>query len=352
MARDGTTQGGADSGVDGGAAGGGDSGGAPDEHTVTALVAAAGAAPSMFNAQPWRFRYLRDAVTLQLRAALDRTLPHADPHGRALHLGCGAALFNLRVAAAGAGWEPVVTLLPDPFDPRLLATVRLAAAVSPDLELARLRPAIPERHSSRQPFRDELVPEPVRAALRRAAELEGAELHFPSAWHVRAILELVRDAEGRDRDTPARAEERERWTRDADAARTATDGLLAEALGPRLGYGGFPLRDATARRSAFAAGDPTPYEEEPQLALLGTGEDRPADWLRAGQAMERVLLLATGYGLSTGLTTQVLEWSELRWPVRDPESGMGQVQMVIRLGYGPPVPRSPRRPVDQILEIV
>jgi hypothetical protein len=323
----------------------------PDEQTVTSLAAAAGTAPSMFNAQPWRFRYLRDAATFQLRAALDRTLPHADPHGRALHLGCGAALFNLRVAVAHAGWEPVVTLLPDPYDPRLLATVRLAPAEAPDPELARLHPTLTRRRSSRLPFRDELVPEPVRARLRGAAELEGGQLHFPSVWHVRAILELVRDAEGRDRATPARAEERERWTRTPEEARTATDGVVEQVLGPYGGYHGIPVRDLAGRHSAFEEGDPTPFEEEPQLALLGTAEDRAADWLRAGQAMERVLLLCTEYGLSTGLTTQVLEWSELRWPVRDPESGMGQVQMVIRLGYGPPVPGSPRRPVGQTLEL-
>jgi hypothetical protein len=46
---------------------------------------------------------------------------------RALHIACGAALFNLRLAVAVAGRQPVVRLLPDPGQPLLLATVRLAA---------------------------------------------------------------------------------------------------------------------------------------------------------------------------------------------------------------------------------
>ncbi|MQY36610.1 hypothetical protein SRB17_46120 [Streptomyces sp. RB17] len=40
---------------------------------------------------------------------------------RGVHLGCGAALFNLRVAAAAAGRHPAVRLLPDRADPQLLA---------------------------------------------------------------------------------------------------------------------------------------------------------------------------------------------------------------------------------------
>jgi hypothetical protein len=79
--------------------------GAPrlDEKTVATLVAEATAAPSMHNAQPWRFRFLADERLLLLRADPERAMPRSDPGDRALHIGCGAALFNLRVAAAHAG---------------------------------------------------------------------------------------------------------------------------------------------------------------------------------------------------------------------------------------------------------
>ena len=96
-----------------------------DSTTVTALVEDATAAPSMHNAQPWKFRYLSSTGTMQLRADPERTMPKSDPTHRAVHLGCAAALFNLRVAAVHAGREPVTTLLPDPADPWLLAEVTL-----------------------------------------------------------------------------------------------------------------------------------------------------------------------------------------------------------------------------------
>jgi hypothetical protein len=88
---------------------------------VTAFIEAAAAAPSLHNAQPWKFRFHPGSGTLQLYADPERGLPATDPDGRGLHLGCGAALFNLRVAAVAAGREPTVRLLPDASDPALLA---------------------------------------------------------------------------------------------------------------------------------------------------------------------------------------------------------------------------------------
>ena len=55
-----------------------------------------------------------------------RMLWIADPPGRALHLSCGAALFNLRLAIRMLGAKPLVWPLPDPdAEPTLLASVRL-----------------------------------------------------------------------------------------------------------------------------------------------------------------------------------------------------------------------------------
>lgn len=93
------------------------------------------------------------------------------------------------------------------------------------------------------------------------------------------------------------------------------------------------------------------FEQNPHIVLLGTSGDKPDDWLRAGQALQRVLLQATADGLVTSMTSQPLEWPALRWTVRDPGSAMTHVQMVIRLGYGPQGPTTPRRPVAEVLDI-
>ncbi|MFE2276741.1 Acg family FMN-binding oxidoreductase [Streptomyces sp. NPDC059454] len=321
--------------------------------TVTALVHDATAAPSLHNAQPWRFRCFLGSRTLHVRSDPQRAVPHTDPRGRALHLGCGAALMNLRVTAAHADLLPEVRLLPDPQDPLLLAAVHLADEVGRqrDEELVRLHPAIRRRHTSRHPFAEKDIPENVRATLRDAAELEGAALLFPGSWHAETVLDLIHDAESRDTLDPETSEDLVRWTRLGLEADTAVDGVPEYAFGPRKRDGKAPVRDFAGRRRVADRGTTT-FEHNPHLALLSTPDDGPADWLSAGQALERVLLEATLADLATSLTSHALEDRALRLLARDPASGTGQVQMVLRLGYGPRGPATPRRPVRDVLEIV
>ncbi|MFE1248512.1 Acg family FMN-binding oxidoreductase [Streptomyces sp. NPDC058735] len=320
------------------------------DEDVAALVRDAAAAPSMHNAQPWRFRYHRHEHTIEVCADLGRAMPHADPDTRALHLGCGAALLNLRVALAHRGWGTDTLLLPDPTDRTLLATVRPTGRDDGTSGLAALYPAIPRRHTNRYPFEERDIPADVRTALAAAARAEGVTLAFPSPWHLQEVLELAREAEARNLTDRGSDEDLARWTR-GGPSETVGDGVPSYAFGPRLRGGKAPMRDfaGTRRTPGRAAKD---FERNPHLALLSTPRDSPEDWLRAGQAMERVLLLATLEGLSSSFATQPLEWTDLRWPLRDPVTGRGFPQMVLRLGYGPPVPGTPRRPVPEIVEIL
>ena len=48
-----------------------------------------------------------------------------DPVGREMLISCGAALFGLRLAVRSLGYLPMVELLPDPAQLRLLARVRM-----------------------------------------------------------------------------------------------------------------------------------------------------------------------------------------------------------------------------------
>ncbi|MGW5446039.1 Acg family FMN-binding oxidoreductase [Streptomyces asiaticus] len=321
------------------------------EAVVMSLVEDATAAPSMHNAQPWRFEYSRRRRVFHLRADLRGALPHSDPELRALHIGCGAALMNLRVAVAHEGWEAQTRPLPDPGDPMLLASVTLTRPLGDEADPAGLYPAVRTRHTSRYPFDEREIPTPVRTALVDAAHREQVALSFVSGWHLQYVVDLALEAEARNLTDAGAAADLARFTRRADDTRSATEGVPEYAFGPRRRIGKAPMRD-------FAGGKPVPgrpmadFETLPHLVLLSTSSDRPVDWLRTGQAVERVLLRATLAGLSASFVTQALEWHDLRWPLRDPMSGMAYVQMVLRLGYGPPGTQTPRRPVDDVLDIV
>ncbi|NOT28866.1 MAG: nitroreductase, partial [Planctomycetes bacterium] len=86
----------------------------------------------------------------------------------------------------------------------------------------------------------------------------------------------------------------------------------------------------------------------PALALLGTRADEPADWLRTGQALARILLLAQVEGVSASFLNQPIEVPELRSRVRELTGRSGHAQLLLRMGYGPELRPTPRRPVEEV----
>ncbi|WP_367325306.1 nitroreductase family protein [Streptomyces sp. HUAS ZL42] len=317
-----------------------------DVPTLEKLISASAAAPSIHNTQPWRFRLDRDTATLEIRAAPHRTLRYADPTGRALHVSVGCALLNLRIAVAHFGWEPVTRLLPRPEEPELLATVRPAGAAR--LPVApRLYEALWRRHSSRFPFSGRPLPTALLSELSEAAHAEGALLDVPGSDGTERLLRLIREAEQRNRTDPDRATESRRWVRDPDAMSL---GVPPAAVGPQDYRDRIPMRDFGAHRHP-AVLTARSFEDRPSIAVLSTAHDRRADWLRAGQALERVLLVATAHGVRASLLHQALEWPDLREQLTDVTTdGRVRAQMVLRLGYGPEGPESPRRPAREVLE--
>lgn len=319
---------------------------------VTSLVEDAVTAPSMHNAQPWRFVHRTGDGTVELHGDPARTMPHGDPDRRALHLGCGAALFNLRVAVAHRGLHADTRLLPSPADPWHLADLSLRTIGAQDDDLKAFHPALRRRHTNRFPFSEERIPSEVTGGLCAAALLEGCRLVVPGTWHTDTVLDLVHDSEMFEAANAAVRTEIATWTRTGAADKGAeTEGIPSYAFGPRQYDVTSPVREFDSPRRTSDRVSAV-FEKRPQIVLLGTAEDTPEEWLKAGQAMQRVLLQATLDGLSASLVSQPLEWPELRSIARDPTSAMGFVQMVLRLGYGPECRATPRRPVSDVLTFV
>src|SRR5262245_11700148 len=271
------------------------------QEVVLELVAAATMAPSKHNSQPWRFRFDPASQTIGLYADPERMLRVSDPAGRGLHIACGAALFNLRLAAAVAGRQAVVRLAPDADQPLLIAAVRLAGPSQPQQQEIELHAAIAERRTNRSPFSPRPVPPGIRAELAEAAQIEGAMLHFPDRQEVSRLLRLAQDAERDLLADPAYRAELARWAGGAGDGESIPD----EVAGPRDPERATPVRNFTPAR-------PRPvgyawFEEEPQLAVLSTLCDGRADWLRAGQAMQRAWLTAALRGVAVAPLTLPLE---------------------------------------------
>lgn len=279
---------------------------------VASVVHAATLAPSVLNTQPWRFVARTDGV-LELHRDTSRVLPSLDPQHRALTISCGAALLNLRLAIVIAGRLPEVQLLPDASDTSLLATVRALepASASPvDVRLHDMM--IWRRRTSRVPFIDQpLAPEMIMR-LEAGAVAERASLRILDTPAAAEATRLVHEADEAQRANPVLRAEIVRWVhRGPDGV----DGIPAAALGPAARDPASLVRDLTM--GVPVRGRPSDdFEPEPTLGLLLTDLDEPVDWMRAGQALERIWLEATAAGIALSLLTQPLELSHLRWLAR------------------------------------
>jgi nitroreductase len=321
-------------------------------------------APSSHNTQPWLFR-LRGGDALELYADRARALPVVDPCDRELTISCGAALFHARAALRALGFESEVELLPDASDPDFLARVRLGAPHVPTAADRALVAAMPRRRTNRGEYAPRDIPQHVVPLLMGAAREEGAWLALTDAPPPReALAAAVAQADRRQEADPRFRRELARWMRPDRSARG--DGMPGRALGvpEALSYlAPLVVRAADLGRT-LAARDRDRVWHAPTVGVLMTARDTPHDWLVAGQALARVLLTACAAGVSASFFNQPLEVPELRLRVAelaraavalDAPAGRDVLppdalpQLVLRLGFAPEIPPTPRRPIADVM---
>ncbi|HUL28279.1 MAG TPA: hypothetical protein VLW44_21160 [Streptosporangiaceae bacterium] len=310
------------------------------------LIATAARAPSVHNTQPWRFRVGEYAIELY---ADPRRKLRVDPIGREMLISCGAALFGLCLAVRSLGYQPVAELLPDPARLRLLARVTLGAAEPMTARERQLLEALPHRHTHRGPFAPGPLPAGLAAGLQHDALAEGTELVFVDEVIAYQRLAGIADAAGRrqDPDPVARAELR-RWSR--GPADPAHDGVPAHAFPASASRqpGQLPQRDFDQGRGLglLPGGGPPP----PATAVLVTPGDGRADWLRAGQALHRLLAHAAASWVFASLHTQPLEAGVTRALIRDQLALPGVPQILLQLGPAHTTRATARRPPSDLID--
>jgi hypothetical protein len=307
-------------------------------------------APSVHNTQPWRFT--ADGRQISLYADAGRGLPVADPDGRELMISCGAALFNVRLTLRSLDYVPETSVLPDPGQPMLVAQVRWRQRAAVDEFERRLFSQVRLRRTHRGAFDPEPLPPDLLAALRAGAARDGAALRIVADDGRRAALAAaVATAEHDLRLDGERARELARWAPAPGSARS--DGVPATSYPARAertdpyfpgrdfahghDWGVPPLSSATSVRAAGVAG------------LLTTAADHPADWVNAGQALQRILLTASTCGAVVALHSQPVELPWLREFIRTELSHGAYPHLVLRIGMVTQAAVSVRRDPGDVL---
>lgn len=310
------------------------------------LIATAARAPSVHNTQPWRFKVSQD--TIELYADPRRKL-RLDAAGREMLISCGAALFGLRLAVRSLGYQPIVELLPDPARLRLLARVQLGAAAPVTEAERRMLEAIPHRHTHRGPFAAGSLPTGLMPGLQHDAMAEGATLALVDApFSYEQLADIVSAVSRRqDLDPVSRAEVR-RWSRAVGQA--AYDGVPAQAFARTANrpHGRLRQRDFDLGRGiGRAAADGPPAAA---TAVLVTPGDGRADWLRAGQALHRLLVHAASKWVFASLFSQPLEAAAIRSEIQRRLALPGAPQLLLQFGLARTTQATARRPPAELIE--
>lgn len=249
----------------------------------------AGRAPSPMGSRPWRLRTRSGGLELLVDTA---KVPRRGTEGRRQALvACGAALLNLRLAVAHVGYEPRTTLFPSDAEPDVLARIMPAGDAVRGEDHEALMRAVLHRQTRREPFGRTYLPPDLRVHLAATAAVEGASLYaVPS---------------GRKRD--------------------ALDRIMAAAV---LAHPHDPAR-IRGLRAEWNARAPATVE------VLCTRLDGELDWLAAGQALQRLLLVATQEWVQARFFTLALESADLREQVRHKVTDQAYPHVILELGHAP-----------------
>jgi hypothetical protein len=330
-----------------------------DDSGILRVINAAQNVPSAHK--PWSF-WIRADDRIELRAnfgELDtrgsedriRRLGIAHPLWREPVISCGAALFNLRLAIRVTGHDVAAWLLPEPdTDPSLLASVEIVTGRvrRPSVSVQELYDAIPRRSALPEPFSGPPAPENVVAAMVVASFAKQGWLRLLNRPQAKRWLKEAASAGSELAASKKFQDERRKWTGGGtgDLGAHATGGpredQITDSSAP---VGSSPLARVKRRRGA-----------QPQLMTLSTRADRPLDWLRAGQAMQRALLIGARYGVSASFLTQPLQLADVQaslagaerdrgWPWKWPLSEVPQA--VLRVGAADPAGASAAQQDEQ-----
>jgi nitroreductase len=304
-------------------------------------------APSSHNSQPWLFHLHNN--TLELYANRRRACRIVDPNDRELIMSCGCALFQLRCAMRHFGYLGTMEIFPE-RDPDFVARVGLGRQEDVRVEESMLFYAIPKRRTNRQRFADDPVPGSLLIALQKTAEDEGAWLRIlDDEERKSAVADLIAEGDRIQWANKAFRLELSKWIHPNRSL--GRDGIPGFALGidDLLSSAGPLVVRTFDMGEGQAAKDHEVATGSPVLMVLGTTDDKPRDWVAAGQALARVLLRARVEDVWASFLNQPTEIPDLRLKLKTLSGHAGFPQAVLRLGFGENVKPTPRREVEEVL---
>ena len=307
------------------------------------LIRYATLAANSHNTQPWKFGAEQRRITIAADPA--RRCPVVDPSDHHLFVSLGCAAENLVQAAAATG-----LMAPTSFESDTI-TIELDRATPVETDLFR---AIPHRQSTRATYDGAAASNEALALLEKAGTSAGVSVTIiTDKSKISAVGDYVLDGNSAQLRDKAFVDELIHWIRFNEADAVATmDGLLTAASGNSqwpawLARLLLPLvMTEKAENEKYRA----QIRSSAGIAIFVADRPDKAHWVEVGRACQRFALQATALGLKQAFINQPVEVPQVR---RQFASFLGlgdrQPDLVMRFGFGPSLPKSLRRPVEQLM---
>ena len=296
------------------------------------------------NTQPWKFAIRQDVI--EIHPDYSRHLPVVDPDNRELWSSLGCALDNLLLAARAAGYAPEVSY------PVVDEVIRVQIA-NDTPQASPLFDAIPLRQTTRSVYDGRPVPAADLDKVQSLPLEPGVSLRFLTApSEMETALAFVNEGNLHQYADRAFVEELISWLRfNKKEAMSSPDGLYSRCSGnpevPRW-LGRVFVKGMKPQQQADA--DAEKFRSSAGAVVIATDTDDKAAWVRAGQLYERLTLDMTALNIKSALLNQPIEVAELRGQFQSAlnlETCLPQ--LLVRFGYAGALPKSLRRPVEQVL---
>jgi hypothetical protein len=272
----------------------------------------------------------------------------ADHHELYISLGCAAE--NAALAAAYYGYATHCEI--ENRAEGAIINLRLDQDELP--EDGQLFLQIDRRQTTRRAYEPQAVPDTALHAWQEAIEGDGiAVKFFLEPAEIARLSEYILEANQAQFDDPAFVQELIEWIRFSGKEATQRgDGVWTSTSGvPSLGR---PLGSWVMRRFVSAQSEAKRWrkliEKSAGFALFMTQDHQPEGWIKLGRAFQRFALLATEMGISHAHVNMPCEVEPVREEMVRALGLNGYTPLLlIRFGYAPPMPRSKRRRLDEVI---
>jgi len=309
------------------------------------LVRYATLAASSHNTQPWIFQL--ESNRIRVLPDLSRRCPAVDPDDHHLYASLGCAIENLLLAAQAAGLKGHCQF--DASTTGIQVDLEEAAA-----ERSALFDAIPVRQCSRSEYEGTPLTQKELKKLQDAGYGDGVSvLLITSAEQKDLVTDYVARGNEAQFADPRWAHELKSWIRfNRKEAVRSGDGLYGPAMGnpPVPRWLGLLAMKGTFSAKNQNKKDKRHIQSSSAIAVIYSEADDIPHWIEAGRCYQRLALQAAALGLRTAFINQPVEVATLR-PEFAHAIGIGdrRPDLIVRIGQGPEMPRSLRRPVDEVL---